>query len=256
MRCYILDDSTSIKIISKYISNFKELKIVGSSYDTLIAYSEIMNLMPDVVFISSSLPKLNIENFDFVISYIYTADAPHFAAQAFENNAVDYLMKPFTLARFSKCIEKARQKQLESNTQILKDRDRDSDYFFVKNEARGNKVIRVKYDEIVYIEACQNYVNIHLINNKSHLVYLTLKEVEDFLPSDRFIRVHKSYLINEQKITCIDGSQIILDDTYTIMYGTSYKKDLFSKVHPKLITSKRRPDKPLSDIVEDYKPSM
>lgn len=251
MRCYILDDYTSVKIISKYISNFKELVIVGSSHDTLAAYSDIMNLMPDIVFISTTLPKLNIENLDFVTSFIYTADAPHFAAQAFENNAVDYLMKPFTLARFSKCIQKARVKQLEANTQILKDKDRNSDHFFVKNDVRGNKVIRIKYDDIVYIEASQNYVTIHLTNNKSHLVYLTLKEVEDFLPSDRFIRVHKSYLINDQKITCIDGNQITLDDIYNIMYGISYKKELFDRVNPKIIISKRRSDKSLNDVLEE-----
>lgn len=252
MRCYILDDFTSIKIISKYISSYKELKIVGSSSDTLTAYSDIMNLMPDIVFISSSLPKLNLANLDFVTSFVYTADAPHFAAQAFENNAVDYLMKPFTLERFARCIDKARQKQQEANTRML-DRERHNDYFFVKNEARGNKVTRIRYDDIIYIEASQNYVTIHVAGNKSHLVYLTLKEVEDFLPSDKFIRVHKSYLINEQKITCIDGNQIILDDTHTIIYGISYKKDLFNKVHPKLVTSKRRPDKPVNDIFEDYR---
>jgi chemotaxis response regulator CheB len=83
MKCYILDDETSIKIISKYISAHKQLKIVGSSSSTLVAYNEIMTLMPDIVIISSSLPKLNLENLDFVTSFIYTADAPHFAAEAF-----------------------------------------------------------------------------------------------------------------------------------------------------------------------------
>src|SRR5690606_4687005 len=151
----------------------------------LQAYSEIMNLMPDIVFINSALPILNIGNLNFVSSFIYTADAPHFAVQAFENNAVDYLMKPFTLERFSKCIQKARQKQVEKGVQEeqLNEKDLDKDYFFVKTEARGNKVIRIKYDEIVYIEASQNYVTIHL-SNISHFIYLTMKEVEDFLPSD------------------------------------------------------------------------
>lgn len=246
MKCYILDDNTSIKIISKYISTHKELKIVGSSSNTLVAYNEIMTLMPDIVIISSSLPKLNLENLDFVTSFIYTADAPHFAAEAFENNAVDYLMKPFSLERFSKCIEKAKQRQLDVNAEIVKDKKPGSDYFFVKNESRGNKVIRIKYDDIIYIEASQNYVTIHL-TNKSHLIYLTMKELEDFLPSDRFIRVHKSYLINEQKITSIDGNKICLEDMYTILYSGSYKKELLNKVHPKLITSKRRFDKPLND---------
>jgi DNA-binding LytR/AlgR family response regulator len=151
-------------------------------------------------------------------------------------------MKPFSLDRFSKCIEKATQKQLEANAEIVKDKSPGSDYFFVKNESRGNKVIRIKYDDIIYIEASQNYVTIHL-TNKSHLIYLTMKELEDFLPSDRFIRVHKSYLINEQKITSIDGNKICLEDMYTILYSGSYKKDLLNKVHPKLITSKRRFDK-------------
>jgi DNA-binding LytR/AlgR family response regulator len=221
---------------------------VGSSTETLVAYSDILTLQPDIVFINSSLPKLNLEKLDFVSSFIYTADAPHFAAEAFENNAVDYLMKPFSQERFSKCITKVKLKQFEGRGEIIQDKSSHSDYFFVRNEARGNKVIRIKYDEIIYIEASQNYVTIHLAN-KSHLIYLTMKEVEDFLPSDRFIRVHKSYLINEQKISAIDGNKITLDDTFTIIYGVSYKKELFSKVNPKLITSKRRMG--VNDILEE-----
>ena len=249
MKCYILDDSTSVKIVSKYISKFKELKLVGSSNDTLNAYSEILNLEPDIVFINSALPKLNISNLDFVTAFIYTADTPDFAAQAFDNNAMDYLMKPFSLERFGRCIEKAKQKYFEKEEELQEIRKR-SDYFFVKNEARGNKVIRIKYDEILYIEASQNYVTIHL-GDKSHLIYLTMKEVEDFLPSDRFIRVHKSYLINEQKITSIEGNKICLEDKHTIIYGVSYKKDILKKVNPRLITSRRRYDKSTNDTLEE-----
>lgn len=249
MKCYILDDSTSIKIISKYISTYKELKIVGTSSKTLEAYNEIMTLKPDIVFINCSLPRLDITNLDFVTSFIYTADEPHFAAQAFENNAIDYLLKPFSLKRFSKCIDKARHKQFESEIEIVKESP-SRDYFFVRNEARGTKVIRIKTDEIIYIEASQNYVTMHL-SNKSLLIYLTMKELEDFLPSDKFIRVHKSYLINEQRITSIDGNKICLEDKYTIMFGESYKKDLQSKVNPKIITSRRRFDRPMNDSMED-----
>jgi two-component system, LytTR family, response regulator len=251
MKCYILDDDTSIKIISKYIANYKELEILGSSNSTLIAYNEIMNLMPDIIFVNSSLPKLNIEKFDFVTSIIYTADQPHFAAQAFENNAVDYLMKPFSLDRFNKCIAKARQKQQQdANGHLVKDKSKNNEYFFVKNEARGTRVIRIKYDDIIYVEASQNYVTIHLLN-KSHLIYLTMKEMEDFLPSDRFVRVHKSYMINEQKISSIDGNKICLEEKYTILFSESYKKDLLSKVHPNLVISKRRVDKPVNDTLEE-----
>jgi DNA-binding LytR/AlgR family response regulator len=251
MRCYILDNYTSVKIISQYISTFKDLKLIGSSSSTLDAYSEIINLTPDIVFVNSSLPKLNLEKLDFVTSFIYTADAPHFAAEAFENNAVDYLLKPFTLERFSKCIAKIRQKQEELKESLIKDRSKNSDYFFVRNEARGNKVIRIKYDEIIYIEASQNYVTIHLENKKSHLIYLTMKEIEDFLPASKFVRVHKSYLINEDRISSIDGNKIVLDDLHTIVCGVSYRKDLFNKVSPKLITSKRRFDKVANEALED-----
>jgi DNA-binding LytR/AlgR family response regulator len=244
MKCYILDDNLSIKIISNYISNHKDLSIVGTSNNTLIAYSEILSLKPDVVFINSSLPKLNIEKLSF-ISIIYTADAPHFAVQAFENNAVDYLMKPFTLERFVKSIEKAKQKMVDK---LLKDKNPDDDYFFVKNDTRG-KVIRIKYDDITHIEASSNYVIIHM-GSKSHLIYLTLKEVEDFLPPEKFIRVHKSYLVNEQKITSIDGNKIGLDDVATIVLGVSYKDEFFKRMQPKFITSKRKSSKEIPEISE------
>jgi DNA-binding LytR/AlgR family response regulator len=236
MKCYILDDTLSIKIISNYIANHKELSIVGTSSNTLIAYSQILNLKPDIVFINSALPKLNIEKLDSLISIIYTADAPHFAVQAFENNAIDYLMKPFTLERFVKSIDKARQKQVDK---LLKEKNSDDDYFFVRNDTRG-KVIRIKYDDITYIEASSNYVVIHM-GSKNHLIYLTMKEIEDFLPPDKFIRVHKSYLVNEQKITSIDGNKIGLEDMFTIMLGVSYKEDFYKRLQPKFITSKRRP---------------
>jgi len=235
MKCYILDDQLSIKIISNYVANHKDLSIVGTSTSTLIAYSEILSLKPDIVFINSALPKLNIEKLDSLISIIYTAETPQFAVQAFENNAIDFLMKPFTLERFVKSINKARQKYLD---RLLKDKSLD-DYFFVKNDTR-NKVIKIKYDEITYIEASQNYVVIHM-GRKHHLIYLTMKEIEDFLPADKFIRVHKSYLVNEQKITSIDGNKICLEDLYTIMLGVSFRDDFFKRIQPKFITSKRRP---------------
>lgn len=234
MKCYILDDQLSIKIISNYISNHKDLRIVGTTTNTLIAYSEILSLKPDVVFINSSLPKLNIEKLDTLISIIYTADAPKFAVQAFENNAVDYLMKPFTLDRFIKSINRARQRHIDK---LLKGKSQD-DYFFVKIDSRG-KVIKIRFDEITYIEASQNYVVIHM-GKKNHLVYLTMKEIEDYLPADKFIRVHKSYLINEEKVTSIDGNKIGLEDMFTIILGISYKDDFYKRLQPKFITSKRK----------------
>lgn len=234
MKCYILDDHLSIKIISSYIANHKDLSIVGTTTNTLIAYSEILRLKPDIIFINSALPKLNIDKLDTLISIIYTADSPNFAVQAFENNAVDYLMKPFTLNRFIKSIDKARQRYIDK---FLKDKVQE-DYFFVKNDSRG-KLIKITFDEITYIEASQNYVVIHT-GSKNHLIYLTMKEIEDYLPADRFIRVHKSYLINEHKVTSIDGNKIGLEDMFTIVLGVSYRDDFYKRFHPKFITSKRK----------------
>lgn len=222
--------------------------MVGCSSRTLIAYSDIMNLKPDMVIINSSLPKLNISDFDFVTSFVYTADAPHFAAQAYENNAVDYLLKPFSLERFERCIVKARSKSYEGGVQLLKEKI-NNDYFFVRNESKGNRVIRIKLADIVFIKASQNYVTVQLVD-RSHLIYLTMKELEDFLPADRFFRVHKSYMINEEHISYVDGNKICMEDKYTILAGVSYRKELLIKLQPRLITSKRRFEKGLSEPEE------
>ncbi|MBC7915603.1 MAG: LytTR family transcriptional regulator DNA-binding domain-containing protein, partial [Pyrinomonadaceae bacterium] len=126
------------------------------------------------------------------------------------------------------------------------DKNPEDNYFFVKNDTRG-KVIKIKYDDIAYIEASSNHAVIYM-GDKSHLIYLTLKEIEDFLPPDKFIRVHKSFLVNENKITSIDGNKIGIDDLFTIVLGSLYRDEFYKRMQPKFILPKKR--KTLKDCPE------
>ena len=111
-------------------------------------------------------------------------------------------------------------------------------FFFVKSGMKG-KVVRIPVEEIVYIEAAQNYVLIHLENDQ-YLTYLTMKEFEEVLDPARFIRIHKSFIINFNMIRSIENGAVILKNKKALLIGSHFRANLDNQVQPKLLQSKRQ----------------
>ena len=140
------------------------------------------------------------------IPVIFTTAFPQFALDGFELNALDYLVKPISFDRFLKAALKAkeyyelRQKNDADKTPAAEA----GDYFFIKAD---NRLVKVSFGDILFIEALQNYVVVHT-REKKLITYLTFKSVEEYLPSSQFIKVHKSFIVSATKIDSIEGNDI------------------------------------------------
>lgn len=130
---------------------------------------------------------------------IFTTAYPQYAPEGFEVNALDYLVKPVSFERFLKAALKAKEFY-----ELREDQKSSDEHFYIKSE---NKLIKINFNEVLFVEALQNYVYIHT-PEKKYLTYLTFKSVEDFLPKQHFIRVHKSYIVAAGKVESIDGNEI------------------------------------------------
>jgi DNA-binding LytR/AlgR family response regulator len=155
---------------------------------------------------------------------IMTTAYGQYALEGFELDVIDYLVKPFSLERFLKACHKAHEFKLLKQRKSLPG-NASEEYFFVKS---GGKIERVLFDELIYIEALTNYITLHTTGGKL-ITYLTIKGVMEKLPPEKFVQVHKSYIINTDKITTIDGNTIYLGN-HQVVIGQSFRNDVMEKV--------------------------
>jgi len=211
LNCVIVDDEPiARKLLQEYIEETDFLKLVGTAENPLKAAGLIKSLQVDLIFLDINMPKMN--GMEFLRSssnlpmVIMTTAYGQYALEGFEMAVVDYLVKPFSLERFLKAAQKALELKL------LKDKagpDRqEPEHFFVKCNGR---IERVNYNDLLYIEAMANYVTLYTRKEKL-MVYLTIKGILDQLPKEKFIQVHKSTIVNADKINTIEGNMLHIGD--------------------------------------------
>jgi DNA-binding LytR/AlgR family response regulator len=198
---------------------------------------ESRQLMADLVFLDVDMPQLSgIELAKLIksrVHIVFITAHPDFALQAFETDALDYLVKPVTYERFLRAIGKVKLLLHQQPDPVISEEDE----FYIKSEVKG-KMVKINFDDIICIEAKNNYVMIKA-QDDDHLVYLTLKEFEEKLPDRKFIRVHKSAIINLRKIKSLEGNIVCMENDLKVAIGSSYKANLLRIINPKLISSKR-----------------
>lgn len=228
LKCIIVDDEPlAQEVIVRYLENIRELELVTTCNNALEAFEVLNNEQIDLMFLDISMPV--ISGIDFLRSLrkapavIISTAHPDFALQGYELDVVDYLVKPVSLERFIKAVNKAidRVKQ-----QAPADKNNKVDYMFVKSD---QKLIRINFSDINYIEGMKDYVKI-FTKEKMIVTLHTMKFFEGSLPSDRFLRVHKSYIINATAIKTISGNELEIQQT-RIPIGSSYKDNLMRSIH-------------------------
>lgn len=241
--CYVVDDEAhNITLLSNYIQRTPGLELVGTAEDPLVALHAITSeeVAPDIVFADVDMPQLTGVDLAGMINthteVVFATAYPDYALQAFEKNAIDYLVKPISYERFLQSVSKVRARISAKGKTA---HEKEAAYIFVKSEVKG-KIIRVDFNEIDFVEALQNYVRIHT-GNGPVTTYLTMKEIGESLPENKFLRVHKSFIVNSDKIRAVEGNQIILDTKQTIALGASYRAVFLKAINGKLVTSKRMP---------------
>lgn len=212
-KCIIVDDEpVARKVLEEYIGDIDYLELCGKAEHPVRANALLNAEAVDLMFLDINMPKMSglefLKTSAALPLTILTTAYSEYALDAFELNVLDYLVKPFAFERFLKACNKAKE-YWERGDKKEKGEGGQADYFFVKS---NGMIEKVAYAELVWIEARQNYIVLHTDNRKL-IVYLTLKGIAEQLPEDRFLKIHKSTIINVDKVKNIVGNVVNMGTT-------------------------------------------
>jgi len=236
IRCIIIDDErAAINVLKRYIAKMPELELAGETTKPLIGIDLIKRENPDVVFLDIQMDVMDgIELAKAIGDYtriVFCTAHFQYAAQSYDLNAVDYLLKPIDYLRFRIAIQKVTDAITGKITPI---EAIPGDYVLVKDGERG-KLQKIDIDDIVLIKAMSNYVSIHTIF-RTIIAYLSLKELEDRLPPSLFVRVHRSYVICMKYIEEVSSYQIRLkNQPDPVPIGANFKDSFMERIRDKLL---------------------
>jgi len=226
--CIIIDDEPlARKGIKEYIADIDFLECIGEFDNPLKAEGLISSGEVQLLFLDIQMPKITGMEFFKSLQHappvIFTTAYPQYALEGYEVNALDYLVKPISFERFFKAALKAKEYYEVRDTNAKEAAA--TDYFFIKAD---NKLVKILFDEVLYVEALQNYVTIHT-PAKKYMTYLTFRSVEDYLPADKFLKVHKSYIVAASKIESIEGNDIKIGGQH-IPISRNQKEEVMDKL--------------------------
>ena len=229
LNCIIADDEPIARqILENYIDAIPNLNLVASCKNAFEVLEILQERTIDLIFLDINMPKLSGLSLLKVMPHkpaiIITTAYPEYALEGFELAVTDYLLKPFSLERFMQAVNKVLQNSIVSKEMIISSKEETKDFIFVKSD---KKLIKLHFGDINHVEAYGNYIKIH-----ADTMILSPQTLSDFLTKlpDSFVRIHKSFLVNFDKLKLIDGNQIILDNSTTLIIGKSYKKAVLDRI--------------------------
>ena len=228
MKCIIIDDEPLARmVIKEYLQSYTDIELVQECNDGFEGVKAIQQLQPDLIFLDIQMPKITgfemLELIDNPPQVIFTTAFEEYAIKAFEAEAVDYLLKPFSKERFDKAI----QKIVLEKTAIVSPKTLDILEVATKSPTQSNRIVvkdgsKIKIipvGQIHYLEAADDYVKIHTAEGV-FLKKKTMQYFEDSLQQQQFIRIHRSYIVNAQLITRIDPYE---KDSHIVLLSTGIK---------------------------------
>ncbi|MEL6923582.1 MAG: LytTR family DNA-binding domain-containing protein [Bacteroidota bacterium] len=229
------DEPLALDVLETYISQMPELNLVQRCNNALEANEAIKSNDVDLMFLDIQMPQLTGIDFLKTLSnpplVIFTTAYDNYAIEGFELDAVDYLLKPISLDRFMKSVNKAvKQIELKQKESAPSGKDEGTDFIFVKAD---KKLVKVKYDDIIYIEGLKDYVIIRLEAGRV-ITLQTMKSLEEKLPEGNFKRIHRSYIINVDKINAVMGNMVEVTEknqTKHLPIGKNYREELLAIVN-------------------------
>ncbi len=226
LNCWIVDDEPlALSLLESYVQKTSFLRLTGKYSNALSAMKQIAAEKVDLLFLDIQMPEINGMEFARTISprtrVIFTTAFSEYALEGYKVSALDYLLKPFSFDEFLTAARKALDWFEMTASKPLAETARENIGIFVKSEYR---LLHVLYEEIIYIEGLKDYVKIYTENDpKPILSLMSLKSLEEELPTDRFMRVHRSYIIHRNKIASINKNRIIIGKKQ-IPIGETYRK--------------------------------
>lgn len=236
IKCIIIDDEPlARKGLKEYIADVDFLQLVGEFDNPVKAMDMLAKEEVYLLFLDIQMPKITGLDFFKTLKnpppVIFTTAFPQYALEGFELNALDYLVKPISFERFLKAAMRAKEfyEVRQKNMSEKAPGTNTAGYFFIKAD---NKLVKLLYDEILFAEALQNYVVIHT-GDKKYITYLTFRSVEEYLPPDKFIKTHKSYIIAAAKVDSIEANDIRIGQ-----HHIPISRNLKDEVMEKLLSGK------------------
>lgn len=236
--CVILDDELpSLELLNHFCLKSGEINVLLATTDAVEAHSFLKKNTADLLFCDIQMPE--ISGIDFVknlkpkypLQIVFTTAFSEYAVMGFDLEATDYLLKPFTFARFLAAIEKV---QAKLPPPADKAQDETADFIFIKGGVKG-KYDKVNVDDIEYIESDGNYISLYH-NGKISLSNQSLKDIEKMLPQSKFMRVHKSFIISKHRIAKVQGYSLkLFNNDKDISIGDSYRDAFFNFIKNKTI---------------------
>ncbi|MEM6377620.1 MAG: response regulator transcription factor [Bacteroidota bacterium] len=230
IKCLIVDDEPlAAGLIKKHLEQFSQFELVASCWNAMEAFEILKKDAIDLLFLDIQMPVLN--GIDFVKSLkhppkvIFVTAYRDYAVESYELDVVDYIVKPITFDRFFKAVNKFLNQFEGPVTLSLKVSEaaesEQNDFIYVNS---NRKFIKVKFDEVLYIESLKDYIRIHLSDQK----IMTKEKISDFIEKlpNHFIRIHRSFIINAQQVTAFTNHDVEINGQ-EIPIGISYKKMVF-----------------------------
>jgi len=226
IQCIAVDDEPlALQQIAGYIRKTPFLELVAECRSAMDALTVIQNNPVQLIFLDISMPDMSGMEFAKSLTgkpyIVFTTAYSEYAVEGFRVNAVDYLLKPVTLANFLKAANKVKDLIELTATSQKESLRATADYLFVKSEY---KLVRIVLDDIKYIESQHEYLKIFLINTNPVKTLLSMKTIEEQLPKNRFMRVHRSFIVNLSRITVIERNRIVFDGKVYIPISDQYKE--------------------------------
>jgi len=233
MNCVVIDDDKlSRKVVESYIDRTDYLNLMASYSSGIEAINEIKKNDPiDLIFLDVEMPEMSgmefMNSLNTTPQIIIISAKEQYALEAFEYDVSDYLLKPISYSRFFKAVNKVNSRIQKKENEIV---THEKNEIFIKS---NSTLVRLNYDDILWVEALENYVVVNTFTDK-YTIHFTMKAIEDKMPSNRFTRIHRSYVVNLKKIEMIeDNSVIITTDggSKSIPIGKSYREKLMGDIN-------------------------
>lgn len=226
LTCIAIDDEfIALKIITSLIEQTGFLTLLGSYQSALEGTNAIIELEPDIVFLDVQMPEVSgldiVKSLNKKPEIILITSQEKYAVEAFKFDITDYLVKPIeSYTRFMKAVTKAKD-----NLEMKGQKVTGSDAVFMKIDFLLTKV---QFESILFVEGYGDYIKVHTVD-KTHVVYHKLSSIEKKLPKDLFMRVHRSYLVQINKIDNIDQNSLLIGESI-VPVSAKYKPELLTKI--------------------------
>jgi DNA-binding LytR/AlgR family response regulator len=223
------DEYLALKLLEDYLSKLPEIEIVDKVKSPLKAIEILNSRHIDLIFLDIQMPTISGTNLLKTLKHkpvtIFTTAYSEHAAQAFDLDAVDYLLKPFSFERFLQAVNKAKEQisvaNMQVNSPVTVEMEVEKNFISVKSEG---KFVKIDFDDILFIEGLKEYVKI--VCKKGYFITLeSLRNLEAKLPESRFIRVHKSYIASIQKIKALSGNMLEIEN-YEVPVSREKKEEI------------------------------